>query len=91
VNVDLSESDQSHFDPAELVAAVTARGERSAARGNDAVFEGTAQELERRQAVWWYLLFGAVVLLAGETLFSNRLSRRTKPPTMGTSEGAQNA
>jgi hypothetical protein len=91
VNVDLSESDQSHFDPAELVAAVTARGERSAARGNDAVFEGTAQELERRQAVWWYLLFGAVLLLAGETMFSNRLSRRTKPPAIATSEGVQNA
>jgi hypothetical protein len=91
VNVDLSESDQSHFDPAELVAAVTARGERSAARGNDALFEGTAQELERRQAVWWYLLFGAVLLLAGETMFSNRLSRRAvKPPTTAIIEGAQN-
>ncbi|MEK7401182.1 MAG: BatA domain-containing protein [Gemmatimonadota bacterium] len=92
VNVDLSESDQSHFDPAELVAAVTARGERSAARVNDAVFEGTAQELERRQAVWWYLLFAAVLLLAGETMFSNRLSHRAlRPPTTGTSEGTQHA
>jgi hypothetical protein len=92
VNVDLSESDQSHFDPAELVAAVTARGERSAARGNDAVFEGTAQELERRQAVWWYLLFGAVLLLAGETMFSNRLSRRAvKQPPTAINEGARNA
>ena len=90
VNVDLSESDQSHFDPAELVAAITARGERSAAKGNDAVFEGTAQELERRQSVWWYLLFGAVVLLAGETMFSNRLSRRPVRPT-GTIEGAPHA
>jgi hypothetical protein len=92
VNVDLSESDQSHFDPAELVAAVTARGERSAASGSDAVFEGTAEELERRQAIWWYLLFGAVLLLAGETMFSNRLSRRTvRPPVTGTTEGAQHA
>ena len=91
VNVDLSESDQSHFDPNELVAAVTARGARGAGGGNDAVFEGTAQELERRQAVWWYLLLGAVLLLAGETMFSNRLSRRVRPPTPGTTEGAQHA
>jgi hypothetical protein len=91
VNVDLAESDQSHFDPAELVAAITARGERSAAAGNNPVFEGTAQELERRQAVWWYLLMGAVLLLAGETMFSNRLSRRAvKPPPMAMTEGAQN-
>jgi len=85
-NVDLSESDLSHFDPAELVAAVTARGERSAGDPNRAVFEGTAQELERRQAVWWYLLLAAVVLLAAETIFSNRMSRRAvRQPATGAS------
>lgn len=76
VNVDLAESDLSHFDAAELVASVTARGQRSAAAADQTVFEGTAQELERRQAIWWYLLLGAVLVLAGETIFSNRLSRK---------------
>ena len=32
-------------------------------------------ELERRQSLWWYLLIGVFLLLAGETVFSNRLSR----------------
>ena len=76
VNVDLAESDLSHFDPAELVASVTARSERGADGANRSLFDGTAQELERRQAIWWYLLFAAVLVLAAETVFSNRLSRR---------------
>lgn len=77
VNVDLAESDLSHFDPAELVAAVTSRGERGATAGARAPFAGTAEELERRQAIWWYLLLAALLLLAAETLLSNRLSRRS--------------
>jgi hypothetical protein len=86
VNVDLAESDLSHFDPAELVASVTARSERGANDPASAVFEGTAQELERRQAVWWYLLFAAVLVLAAETVFSNRLSRRAvRQPATGAS------
>ena len=31
-------------------------------------------ELERRQSLWWYILIGVFLLLAGETVFSNRLS-----------------
>jgi len=86
VNVDLAESDLSHFDPAELVASVTARSERGADGANRSLFEGTAQELERRQAVWWYLLFAAVLVLAAETVLSNRLSRRAvRQPEAGTS------
>lgn len=77
VNVDLAESDLSHFDPAELVAAVTSRGDRSTTAGARAPFAGTAEELERRQAIWWYLLLAALLLLAAETLLSNRLSRRS--------------
>jgi hypothetical protein len=76
VNVDLGESDLSHFDPAELVAAVTSRGSGVSNTQNPA-FTGTAEELERRQAIWWYLLLAALVLLAAETLLSNRLSRRS--------------
>lgn len=77
VNVDLVESDLSHMDPAELVAAVTARGARSANAAARTPFAGTAQELERQQAIWWYLLLAALLLLAAETFFSNRLSRRS--------------
>lgn len=77
VNVDLAESDLSHMDPAELVAAVTARGTSGAQNAANAPFTGTAEELERRQAIWWYLLLAAMILLAAETLLSNRLSRRS--------------
>jgi hypothetical protein len=34
------------------------------------------EDAERRQTIWWYLLALAGVLLATETLMSNRLSRR---------------
>ncbi len=77
VNVDLVESDLSHMDPAELVAALTENDERGAGPSARAPFQGTAQELERRQAIWWYLLLAALLLLAAETLFSNRLSRKS--------------
>lgn len=77
VNVDLTESDLSHMDPAELVAAVTSRGTNGTQNAVNAPFAGTAEELERRQAIWWYLLLAAMILLAAETLLSNRLSRRS--------------
>lgn len=77
VNVDLSESDLSHLDPAELVASITTREERGTgnAAAGGALAAGTAEELESRQSIWWYLLLGALLLLTGETIFSNRLSR----------------
>jgi hypothetical protein len=90
-NVDLAESDLSHVDPAEVVAAVTARGERGAGSANRPVFEGTAQELERRQAIWWYLLVAAVLLLAAETMFANRLSRRVVRRPAGGGNATQRA
>jgi len=37
----------------------------------------TREDTERRQTIWWYLLVLAGVLLATETLMSNRLSRRS--------------
>ena len=77
VNVDLAESDLSHMDASELVAAVTSRGTTGTQNAANEPFSGTAEELERRQAIWWYLLLAAMILLAAETLLSNRLSRRS--------------
>ena len=73
VNVDLAESDLSAVDPEELASALTGRvgGERDAAPAR----EVSAVELERRQAVWWYLLVAAFLLFVAETVVSNRLSR----------------
>jgi hypothetical protein len=73
VNVDPAESDLSHLDPQDVVVAVTAaNGQR--VPGSD-FNTGTPQDQERRQKIWWYLLTAAVLLMVGETLLSNRLSR----------------
>ncbi|MFI5244768.1 MAG: hypothetical protein ACHQQR_06040, partial [Gemmatimonadales bacterium] len=73
VNVDMAESDLSHFDPKELIAAVTA----PASPGEGSVVEPAAlpEEMERRQTTWWYLLLVALLLMGAETVLSNRLSR----------------
>jgi hypothetical protein len=75
VNIDASESDLSHLDPQDLVAAVTSASAQQQA-GSD-FNAATPQDQERRQRLWWYLLLVAVLVLAGETAISNRLSRAT--------------
>jgi Mg-chelatase subunit ChlD len=78
VNVDLAESELSTVDPQELASAVVNRNpgaERNAFAGIV-----TSEDRERRQSLWWYVLAALFVLLAGETVWSNRISgwrRRT--------------
>jgi hypothetical protein len=75
VNVDPAESDLSHLDPQEIVVAVTSDdGLRQPGSDFNAA---TPQDQENRQKVWWYLLLGALFLMAVETAMSNRLSRVT--------------
>jgi len=83
VNVELAESDLSHFDPAELVAALTSRSQRGVAASSNALLPGTSQDMERRQSMWWYLLVAAALLLAAETLLANRISRAVGPRASG--------
>ena len=70
VNVDLDESDLTPLDPKELTAAV--EGRPPGAKGNMA--RPTADAQAQAQRLWWYLLVAGGLLLAGETLLSNRLS-----------------
>lgn len=77
VNVDTTESDLVPLDPQELVAAVTGRARASDSQAAAEAAELRPADLERRQAIWWYLLLAGVLLLAGETWLSNRLSRAT--------------
>jgi hypothetical protein len=73
VNLDTAESDLSRLDPEELVASVTFRETTEAgAVGSEASDSREAQE--GRQGFWWFLLAGALLLLATETFLSNRLS-----------------
>jgi hypothetical protein len=78
VNVDTTESDLTLLDPQELVAAVTGRARASDPQTAAEIPELRPADLERRQAIWWYLLLTGVLLLAGETWLSNRLSRATE-------------
>src|SRR5579872_5366449 len=72
VNVDLDESDLTPMDPRELQAAVA--GHAAGAPGSMA--RPTAESQAQAQRLWWYLLVAGGLLLAGETLLSNRLSQK---------------
>ncbi|HEY4216140.1 MAG TPA: BatA and WFA domain-containing protein [Gemmatimonadaceae bacterium] len=72
VNVDPAESDLSHVDPQDIVAAVTAVNGQHAPGDLNAA---TPQDQEQRQKLWWYLLAAALLLLGAETALSNRLSK----------------
>jgi hypothetical protein len=72
-NVDLSESDLSPLDPRELAAAVAGRAPGEIAGLGNARPSDEAQA--QAQRLWWYLLVAGGLLLAGETLLSNRLSQ----------------
>lgn len=72
-NVDVAESDLAALAPAELAASVRTPGEAARAAQASAL---SLEDRERRQALWWYLLAGALALLAIETGLSNRASRR---------------
>jgi hypothetical protein len=75
VNLDPAEANLARIDPEELRASVLASA-GGAAAASLAADAPTHEDAERRQTIWWYLLALAGVLLATETLMSNRLSRR---------------
>jgi hypothetical protein len=62
------------MDQNEFTAAVTGHAGPQVAAATTQEPE-TPQDLERRQALWWYLLLGGILLLATETILSNRISR----------------
>ena len=71
-NVDLSESNLTPMDPRELIASATGRVSGQPAGFADARPSDDSQA--QAQRLWWYLLVAAGLLLASESLFSNRLS-----------------
>ncbi len=77
VNVDLAESDLSHFDPQEMAAAVAAP--TAGTDGPQPEGAASPDDVERRQVTWWYLLVGVLIFMVAETLLSNRLSRGVEP------------
>ena len=75
VNLDLTESELAPLDPEELVATLTGRASGDQPTVSLTELSVNDLELEGRQSLWWYILIAAFFLLAGETVFSNRLSR----------------
>jgi hypothetical protein len=77
-NLDPAESDLTPLDPTELVAAVTGRATQSADATPTAPVPVLPEEAEKRQNVWWYLLFAGMLLLAAESAVANYLSRQER-------------
>jgi hypothetical protein len=75
VNLDPAESDLSTLSPNEFVAAATGQAAVTAAGQSLERPEFTPTEIEKRQAVWWFLLVLAVGALLAESVLANRLSR----------------
>jgi hypothetical protein len=81
VNIDPAEEDLTPIDPAELVAAVTGHAAATAAAGLPTATEAEQidiKDAEKKQSFWWYLLVVGLLLLATETVVSNRLSQHEK-------------
>ena len=76
MNLDPAESDLAPIDTGELVGAVT--GHATPQTVQPVAIEATREDAEKRQALWWYLLLAGMLLLATETVISNRLSRKEK-------------
>ena len=71
-NVDLAESDLTPMDPKEVVVAVSGLNATGVPGSGTAEMSDATREATQR--VWWYLLFAGAILLAAETLVSNRLA-----------------
>ena len=72
-NVEQNESDLAPMDPEEVVAAAMASIQTDETGGE--IVPPTPETQEQRQRLWWYLLVAGILLLGGETLLANRLSR----------------
>lgn len=76
VNLDPAESDLASMPPQEFATSVT--GQAAAVAGPGQSLEQpelTPADIERRQSSWWFVFVIGAMLLLGETMLSNRLSK----------------
>ncbi|MGE3844494.1 MAG: BatA domain-containing protein [Vicinamibacterales bacterium] len=73
-NVDLAESDPAQLDPAAVSSVLTGA---TASATATIVEEPTDEAREQAQRLWWYLLFGGLVLLALETWMARSVTVKT--------------
>ena len=78
VNIDPLESDLTPMAPQELVAMATGTAGVTESGGSLERPDMTPEDMEKKQAVWWFLLMAGVLALISEASLANRLSRRLK-------------
>jgi hypothetical protein len=76
VNLDPEESDLSSLPPAEFVASATGHAAVTTAGQSLENPTLTREDMEKKQAVWWYLFAAGATLLLAEAVLANRLSKR---------------
>jgi hypothetical protein len=76
VNVDSAEADLTPMDPQEIVVAAVGAGGGPDGEGGEGV-PMTPEAQEKNQRLWWYLLIAGILLLAADTLLSNRMAAKT--------------
>ena len=76
VNLDPSESDLTPLHPGEFVASATGQAAVTSTGQSLENPELTPEDVEKKQAIWWYLFVAGAALLLGEAVLANRLSKR---------------
>jgi len=76
VNIDPTESDLSALPTAEFVATATGHAAVTATGQSLENPNLTPEDMEKKQAVWWYLFAAGAALLLAEAVVANRLSKR---------------
>jgi hypothetical protein len=76
VNLDPAESDLTPMEPHEFVSSATGRAGVTASGQSLEHPDLTPADIEKKQAIWWFLLVGSVLALLAEAVLSNRLSKR---------------
>jgi hypothetical protein len=74
-NVAIAESDLSRVDPEELALAIAPAPQDSLTANDETLTQAGLAEAEPQRHLWWWLLAAAFLLLVGETVLGNRLSR----------------
>jgi hypothetical protein len=84
VNIDPAESDLTSMDLQEFMAGATgkAAGAQAVSKGPD-MTGVKPEDAEKRQGVWWYVLFIGFLLLVAEAVWANRLSAAHPPRSAG--------
>jgi hypothetical protein len=76
VNLDPAESDLTPMEPNEFVTTATGRAAVTPTGQSLEHPELTPEDIEKKQLWWWFLLLAGAAALLGETVLSNRLSKR---------------